>query len=97
MKKIKLTPDNTGKITLFNHWGEAVVFWISCACVLMLGLFLLFRYVQLRTEISRYEFTKNQTISMQENIDEIRAMVVIQNSKINILKKQVDTISNSIK
>ena len=47
-------PAERDGVTLFRHWGDAVIFWICLAALLIVCALAVFRYAALRTVIDRY-------------------------------------------
>lgn len=92
MREITLTPENKEKITLFKTRGEAAVFWICCAAVLMLGVISLFRWGQLRMETEKYLSASNEVRLIQGEMKKLSETVSVQQNEISDLRRQVDSL-----
>ena len=65
--KIDFRPRDDGKVSLFANWGEAVVFWLSLAGLILLGLITVVRSIdRAKTRNTFQEFRSEQQQVLQK-------------------------------
>jgi len=89
-KKFDLKPQDKSKITLFANKAEAIVFWLSLAGLIFLGIISLSRFLtnkqsELETDFRRDLVTRIETLEEQNRV---------MKSQSDSLKQQLQNLKN---
>jgi len=91
-KKFDLKPQDKSKITLFANKAEAIVFWLSLAGLIFLGIISLSRFLtnkqsELETDFRRDLVTRIETLEEQNRV---------MKSQSDSLKQQLQNLKNQL-
>ena len=91
-KKFDLKPQDKSKITLFANKAEAIVFWLSLAGLIFLGVISLSRFLtnkqsELETDFRRDLVTRIETLEEQNRV---------MKSQSDSLKQQLQNLKNQL-
>ena len=104
--KIEFKPRNQTKVYMFENRGEAIVFWLCIAGLLILTFFTVFRYYSvnklkvtygtLQTSstpiLSRIEKLENQSIKLTSQTDSLRMELQDNKKTIVEIRTEIDSI-----
>ena len=91
-KKFDLKPQDKSKIALFANKAEAIVFWLSLAGLIFLGIISLSRFLtnkqsELETDFRRDLVTRIETLEEQNRV---------MKSQSDSLKQQLQNLKNQL-
>ncbi|MCH8956811.1 hypothetical protein IIA28_16040 [candidate division KSB1 bacterium] len=91
-KKFDLKPQDKSKIALFANKAEAIVFWLSLAGLIFLGIISLSRFLtnkqsELETDFRRDLVTRIETLEEQNRV---------MKSQSDSLKQQLQNLNNQL-
>ena len=92
IKKFDLKPQDNSKITLFANKAEAIVFWLSMAGLIFLGIVSLSRYLTNKQSELETDFRQN-LVTRIEILEGQNRMMKSQNDS---LKQQMQSLKNQL-
>ncbi len=90
--KFDLKPKDSSKITLFANKAEAIVFWLSLAGLIFLGIISLSRFLTNKQSELETDFRRDLIIRI-ETLEEQNRMMKSQNDS---LKQQMQSLKNQL-
>jgi hypothetical protein len=67
--KINFKPRNNQKISLFAHWGEALVFWISISGLVLLAIITIVRAIDRSNTRKSFQELRNEQQQVYQKIE----------------------------
>ncbi len=89
-KKFDLKPQDNSKITLFANKAEAIVFWLSLAGLIFLGIISLSRFLTNKQSELETDFRRDLVIRIETLEEQNRLM----KSQSDSLKQQLQNLKN---
>lgn len=101
--KIRFRPATDSNLTLFAHWGEAIVFWLSLFALIFLGIVSTIRYLyfkEVKTELANFTSaskSKIEEVTTPQNqnaaiIDSLKWQIRMNNDKIIEMQSLIDSL-----
>ncbi len=90
--KFDLKPKDSSKITLFANKAEAIVFWLSLAGLIFLGIISLSRFLTNKQSELETDFRRDLVIRI-ETLEEQNRVMKSQNDS---LKQEVQNLKNRL-
>ena len=91
-KKFDLKPQDKSKIALFANKAEAIVFWLSLAGLIFLGIISLSRFLTNKQSELETDFRRDLVIRMETLEEQNRVM----KSQSDSLKQQLQNLNNQL-
>ncbi|MCH8871970.1 hypothetical protein IH824_04235 [candidate division KSB1 bacterium] len=91
-KKFDLKPQDKSKITLFANKAEAIVFWLSLAGLIFLGIISLSRFLTNKQSELETDFRRDLVIRIETLEEQNRVM----KSQSDSLKQQLQNLKNQL-
>ena len=91
-KKFDLKPQDKSKITLFANKAEAIVFWLSLAGLIFLGVISLSRFLTNKQSELETDFRRDLVIRIETLEEQNRVM----KSQSDSLKQQLQNLKNQL-
>ena len=91
-KKFDLKPQDKSKIALFANKAEAIVFWLSLAGLIFLGIISLSRFLTNKQSELETDFRRDLVIRIETLEEQNRVM----KSQSDSLKQQLQNLNNQL-
>lgn len=91
-KKFDLKPQDKSKITLFANKAEAIVFWLSLAGLIFLGIISLSRFLTNKQSELETDFRRDLVIRIETLEEQNR----VTKSQSDSLKQQLQNLKNQL-
>ena len=101
--RVNFRPATDSSVTLFAHWGEAIVFWLSLGALVFLGIVFMFKYLYFKEVKADFSTMLNRQLPPAETVEHPkRAFALIADSlsreieenhrKIGEMQKTIDSL-----
>jgi hypothetical protein len=88
--KIDFKPQSDRKISLFKNWGEAVVFWLCLAGVILIVIITIVKWID-------HSKTRNVFHELRTEQQQVLQKIELLEKQNRILKQQADSLKTELK
>jgi hypothetical protein len=92
LKNLDLKPRDNSKIALFANKGEAIVFWVSVAGLVFLGMIVLSRHFMAKRIIDKYDTYVSGLEDLSQEVDSLKTQNALYMNQIDSLKKLIQQV-----